>query len=306
MKNLYAKQCIFFLFVLLQWSCQDKVKTASDPSKIQVLLLGVYHFDNPGLDKYNMEIDNYFSDKRQKEIEDVVNYLSDFEPNKIFIEQQPASQQRIDSLYQAFINNDLKLQELKGGRNEIYQLGFNVGKKLNVEKIHCVDAHGNWLGPYADFIADTLELSYYNENESKSKKIIEQMNEYFKTHTVAENLIYTNLWENVLKNHDYYIDVALRVKDTVGIYLTNQETTLTFEGNEYLMRSFDFENIGVELVSEWYKRNFFIYRNILEKSNKGDKILIIFGQGHVPILHHLLENNTKYEVIAPLKYLKES
>jgi hypothetical protein len=267
------------------------------------MLLGVYHFDNPGLDKYNLEIDDYFSDKRQNEIAEVVALLSDFSPTKIMIEQKPSSQKRIDSLYRSFINNQLDLNTLERGRNEIYQLGFNLANKLNLKQLYCVDANGNWLGPYADFIADTLSLSDYLEEEELSKKDISVRNERFRKQTIRENLAFTNQWDNILDNHRYYIDVAMRVKDTVGIYFTYQEAAQVIDENEYLMRSFDFNNIGVELVTEWYKRNFFIYRNILEKSSKGDKVLIIFGQGHIPILHHLLENNPRYKVVSSLDYL---
>ena len=64
--------------------------------------------------------------------------------------------------------------------------------------------------------------------------------------------------------------------------------------------------ILVKLIGmKWYKRNFFIYRNILEKTNGGDKVLIIFGQGHISILKHLLEDNPKFELVTPIDYLKD-
>lgn len=286
------------------WACSVRDEEGdSGDTKIKVMLLGVYHFDNPGLDKHNLEIDDYFSGKRHEEIGEVVRLLSAFSPDKIFIEQKPSSQRRIDSLYEAFTGNILNLKDLPGGRNEIYQVGFTLAKEVNLKTLHCIDAPGNWLGPYADFIADTLSLSYYKEDEENSMAAMESLNADFRARTVRENLVHTNQWNNILDNHRYYIDVAMRVKDTVGIYFRSQDTTLTIDEKEYLMRSFDFDNIGVELVAEWYKRNFFIYRNILEQAAQGDTILIMFGQGHIPILHHLLENNARFEIVTPLEYL---
>jgi pheromone shutdown protein TraB len=69
------------------------------------------------------------------------------------------------------------------------------------------------------------------------------------------------------------------------------------------MRSFDFNNIGVELVAEWYKRNLFIYRNILENSNENDRILVIIGSGHIFYLNQLLENNSEFNMINPNEYM---
>lgn len=297
------KKFIVVNFFISFFVSSSDVKPQTPEQGIQVMLLGVYHFDNPGRDKHNLVIDDYFTDKRQEEINETVNRLSKFNPDKIFIESQPTSQKKIDSLYLLFTENKLNLTELERGRNEIYQIGFNLSKKLNLEKIYCIDAAGNWLGPYADFIADTLSLSYYNEEEEKSKKSLEEVNEYIRTHTIRENLVFMNLQENLMDNHRYYIDAALRVKDTLGILFKYQDTAQMIDGKEYMLRSFDFENIGVELVAEWYKRNFFIYRNILENSNAGDKILIIFGQGHLPILQHLLESNPKYKTVSPLDFL---
>ena len=62
---------------------------------------------------------NYFTEKRQAEIDEVLNKLEKFEPNKIFIEQNPRSQKIIDSLYSAYSNDEFRLMDKKTGRNEI-------------------------------------------------------------------------------------------------------------------------------------------------------------------------------------------
>jgi len=297
------KQFFFVILFISFYGSIDTVKSQSSNPEIQVMLLGVYHFDNPGRDKNNLEIDDYFTAERQKEINETVDLLSEFNPDKIFIELRPSSQNKIDSQYQAFREDKLNLTDLEKGRNEVYQIGFKISKKLNLEKLYCIDANGLWLGNYVDFIADTLSLSYYKDEAAKSKKSFEEVNEYIKTHSIRENLVLMNSRDRLANNHRYYIDLAVRVKDTTGIHYTYQDTTQMIDGKEYLLRSFDFENIGVELVAEWYKRNLLIYRNILENSSNGDKILIIIGQGHVPILQHLLESNPEYKIVNTLDYL---
>jgi pheromone shutdown protein TraB len=86
---------------------------------------------------------------------------------------------------------------------------------------------------------------------------------------------------------------------------TYQESEQEINGLPYQMRSFDFNNIGVELVAEWYKRNLFIYRNILENSNENDRILVIIGSGHIFYLNQLLENNSEFNMINPNKFLNQ-
>lgn len=302
--NILSLQLLNILLLLILCSRSVISQNDTEPeASIEVMLLGVYHFDNPGQDKHNLQIDDYLSERRQMEINEVVDMLAQFNPEKILIEQKPSSQNRIDSLYQAYIQNKLNLMDLERGRNEIFQLGFKLARKEKLKRLYCIDANGNWLGPYVDFIADTLDMGFYKIDEQKAEVGIKAINEQFKKNSVKENLIFTNQRKSIIDNHNYYIDVAIRVKDTVEVYFTNQERTEVIDDKEYLLRSFDFQNIGVELVAEWYKRNFFIYRNILENSQAGDKILIIIGQGHVAILQNLLKDNPKYRVVSPLDYL---
>ncbi len=288
----------------LEQNSDKRIEASNSNDKIQILLLGVYHFNNPGMDEHNIEVDDYFSERRQAEIDEVNGKLAEFQPNKIFIEwKRQEDQAYTDSMYQAFLKGDLDLQKLKSGRNEVYQLGFKIGKLTGIEELTCVDADGVWLGQWVNFIADTLQNKYYLRESEKIRRDFEDYNSKFNSRTVLENLIETNQWESIMDNHRYYNDLAIRVKDTVGIYFANQERTDTIAGMEYTLRSYDFENIGVELVTEWYKRNFLTYRNILENSRPGDRIILIFGQGHIRILHHMLNDNPNFAVIDPLDYL---
>jgi hypothetical protein len=77
------------------------------------MLLGVYHFNNPGKDSYNTEVDDYWSDKRQKEIKEVVDLLEEFKPTKILVELSPNEQSKIDSLYNLYLKNQIALKIFK-------------------------------------------------------------------------------------------------------------------------------------------------------------------------------------------------
>ncbi|MNL48702.1 hypothetical protein D3C87_1715790 [compost metagenome] len=63
--------------------------------------------------------------------------------------------------------------------------------------------------------------------------------------------------------------------------------------------------IGAEAVSDWYLRNLAIYSNVITQINANDKyVILIFGQGHIPILKHLLQNNDDFEVVEVNSVLK--
>lgn len=294
----------FTIIACNQEGNSKKLKRTSSQSSKEVMLLGVYHFDNPGMDTYNLEIDDYFTKKRQTEIREVVDLLATFKPNKIFVEFLPSQQTKIDSLLTLYLTSNLSLKEINGGQNEVYQLGFRLAKKLDIEEIVAIDNQGVYLAPYADFIADTLSLKSYQEYDLAYKEKMEKRQQNFTKNTVRENLIYLNDWQQILDNHNYYNSVAITVKDTSDVMFSYQEMEKEIDGKPYQMRSFDFNNIGVELVTEWYKRNLFIYRNILEQTEDNDRIIIIFGSGHLRYLKQFLEDNPEFNIVNTNEFLE--
>lgn len=270
----------------------------------EVMLLGVYHFDNPGMDTHNMTIDDYFSERRQKEIKEVVSKLAEFKPTKILIELTPENQPKLDSLYKLYNEGSITLEEIPKGKNEVYQLGFRLAKKMGLSTPIAIDYNGYWLGDYVDFIADTLEYTQYLEQQKHQAQEVASRSKAYEKNTVSQNLLATNNWESIMYNHHYYNNTAINIRDEKGIMFNYQEKETEIDGLPYFMRSFDFNNIGIEMITEWYKRNLFIYRNILDQSEIDDRILIIYGSGHIRYLHQMLSDNSNFKTIAPTLYLK--
>lgn len=270
----------------------------------EAMILGVYHFSNPGMDTYNLEVGDYFTKKRQSEIQEVVDLLAHYKPNKIFVEFLPSQQVKLDSLYALYASNRISLTDIKDGQNEVYQIGFRLAKQLGIQEIIAVDHSGAYLAPYADFIADTLSIKSYQEYDEEYKQLMKKRQIQFIQNTVKENLIYLNDWQQILNNHNYYNNVAITVKDTSNVMFSYKEVELEIDGFPYQMRSYDFNNIGVELATEWYKRNLFIYRNILEQSENNDRILIIIGSGHIRHLNQFFDDNPDFNIVDSNKFLK--
>jgi hypothetical protein len=60
----------------------------SGPSsaRVQVMVLGTYHFDNPGHDLHNLKVDSVLTPEKQRELEDVAMRLAKFKPTTIAVE----------------------------------------------------------------------------------------------------------------------------------------------------------------------------------------------------------------------------
>ncbi|RYF85335.1 MAG: hypothetical protein EON98_06875 [Chitinophagaceae bacterium] len=52
------------------------------------------------------------------------------------------------------------------------------------------------------------------------------------------------------------------------------------------------------LAMWWYDRNLRIYNNILKtKPGSEDRIVVLFGNGHMPILKHCFQSSPEFEVV---------
>ena len=54
---------------------------------VQVMVLGTYHFENPGLDLVNTDADDVLAPHRQAELQDLAERLTAFRPTAIALER---------------------------------------------------------------------------------------------------------------------------------------------------------------------------------------------------------------------------
>ena len=78
---------------------------AAEP--VQVMVLGTYHFGNPGLDLNNIKADDVLEPERQKELQALATALAAYRPTKIMIERIVSSDDLLDPKYPSFQPADL-------------------------------------------------------------------------------------------------------------------------------------------------------------------------------------------------------
>ena len=59
---------------------------APEPASVQVVVLGTYHFGDPGQDLHNMQVDDVRTPAKQAELAAVAARLAKFQPTKIAVE----------------------------------------------------------------------------------------------------------------------------------------------------------------------------------------------------------------------------
>jgi len=272
-------------------SKSDIVNPLADPTefvgdyKTKVMILGLFHFDNPGKDDYKekYEID-ILSPKKQKELNEVLDKIVLYKPTKILLEVPRIKGDSIfNHRYQEYLKSEFDIGHRK---NEWYQIGFKLAKRLNHNRIYAVDARSKWFG--ADMDWDNYNSDEYQKSLGQYKKAnrynydrIYEMEDSLKTiQTLTDHFIMINNSKNRLKDHQ--------------AYLTN--TALTGAGDLY---------IGVDGVARWYQRNLKIFANTYDITDfsKEERLLLIYGAGHVWQLRQFFTDSPDFEYIEVNDYL---
>lgn len=252
---------------------------------IKVLTLGSFHFKFPNLDAVKTDKDDQIDvldSNYQKEIQSIVDKLAKFKPTKIVIERHPEKQQIIDSLYTSYLKGEHKLT-----RSEEQQIGFRLAKKLGLNQLYCTDAWGtDYEGVKKvtdgnDTIAKGKFMDYFYNNPDSTLNSNHYEKSLFKTEGILAELKRMNSDEYVKKGLGDYL---------IGIF-------------KYEVK--DNAQLGPDFVTGWwFNRNLRIFRNIQRINAKPeDRILVIYGAGHMNLLNIFFEASPEYELLYVNDYL---
>ena len=260
-------QKIILLLVLIIFNL-----SSAQTKKKQILLFGSFHFENPGLDVAKVNTFNVMSDKSQKELENITNKIKKFGPDKIFVEWNFKKQDKLDKFYAK--NTD---SLLKNDSDEIVQIALRSAKKLGHKKLYGIDYNDT------DFPYDSLvkEMKAANQFDliKKNEETIKHNETDFNTKITKYSLTQLLLDVNT-KDISWYLETAIKGGKTDNF-------------------------VGAFLVSEWYRRNLYMYA-LIEKltESKDDKIMVLLGAGHTAIIREFVKHNSEYEIVELSALLK--
>jgi Family of unknown function (DUF5694) len=107
--------------------------TDQQQSKAQVMVLGVYHFNNPNADVVKSNFSDHLSEKKQREIAELLELLARFKPTKIVVEAPP-EQVAVQNNYLAYLKGEYQLTA-----NESEQIGFRLAKRFRHAQVYLAD-----------------------------------------------------------------------------------------------------------------------------------------------------------------------
>ncbi len=244
-------------------------------NKPAILIVGTDHFEKSAVQDYakTEEVD-IFSPRKQLEIRNIISCLKEFSPTKIVLEYPLKYQMKLTNEYQDYIAGNFKISA-----NERHQIGFQLARELGHSNIFAVDWNEEEGAPDIFEHMQTHQTKMSTQLFLDLERMVAEANEKSQTATIGEYLIFLNETQQVKKNHQLYMDMAL-----IGEY----------------------DNpIGAKWVANyWYYRNLLIYKNIDSLAYESDRLLIIYGVGHVHLLNQLVHEGDRFNIEYAGDYLK--
>jgi hypothetical protein len=237
----------------------------------QVLLLGTFHFQNSNLDTHKTKyVFNVFSPEGQSQLADVLARLERFNPTKILVERPSRLQPDIDAWYDGF-----RAGNHRNNPNEIITIGFALAQRLGHQRVYGFDANPEWLAtapenPEAFAAAAARTKTPWAVNDPMNAR-------------------YSAMYK---RSDDIEETLTLRQR----IRLMNDEDMLRLSHGSYFFYDGFRASDGAEFpgpdgfASAWHNRNLRMFSTIQRLAEPGDRVLVLVGAGHVPILQHCVRS----------------
>lgn len=257
---------------IAQTAPSASVATPPAQPPAQVMLIGLWHFDNPGLDAVRFKPIDVMRPAEQAYLEGLAVRLARFKPTRILLEYQPKDDARFNARFAEW-------QAGKGtlGVNEIYQIGFRLAKAAGVKAVTGFDVREVPGGDETGWV----ELMKDPANAAAMNRMIEHMSGALKTaHSTLD------LRSLLLRNNSEEED---RLNKSFYMWLSSAGTA-------------DKPYLGADLAAHWWQRNFRMYHLIQQAAQPGERVVVIAGQGHTAVMRDFLRADRERIEVKPNGY----
>ncbi len=266
------------------------ISLSAQKAETEVLLIGTFHFNNPGLDVVKLKTISVMTEKSQNELEQMANKINKYNPSKIFVEWEYNKQAELDTLFNLYLQGKYfdyiakKYPKRKFySEGEIFQLAFRVAKKVGLTQVYAIDNQDAGDFPYDSLMAEIGKAGQFELKKEIELSLTEyQKKENFKmaTKSLTEIILDDNLQKN-------------RIAD-LGDYIS-----------QYNRGGAKDNFVGAYLNSEWYKRNLYMYASLQKNIDKKDKkVMVLLGSSHVAMFKTFLDLDSQLKAVELKSILK--
>ncbi len=255
-------------------------QAAPPPEPVQVMILGSYHFDNPGRDLHNARIDSVLTPEKQAQLEAVSDALARFQPTAVAIERVATDQtSMLDPRFSAFTPADLLTNA-----DERVQIGYRLAHRLGLTRVYAIDEQeaddGQAyfpFGPVREWAEANGRLDALNAMDTTIAARVADLEQRQRTQSIGSTLAFMNRPEAALADKAFH----------------------------YALMQFGSGDAqpGAVLNGRWFQRNAEIHARLMQAARPGDRIVVVYGAGHAAWLRDMVASTPGYRLVEPADYL---
>ncbi|MEZ4810517.1 MAG: DUF5694 domain-containing protein [Allomuricauda sp.] len=243
----------------------------------QALIIGTFHYHNPGADVVKTKSFDVLSEGAQAQLEEISEKIKAFNPSQVFVEWPYGEQQELDSLYQLYLADNYFTNDSLSNfyrKNEIFQLAFRVAKKVGLKKVQAVD-YRNTEFPF-DSLMTVVATSQQTALQTEIMEGIERFSKEFDEKieqgaSLLDLTYYLNSEDMRNLSNKFHTQIPLLVGDQ----------------NNF---------IGPYLAAEWYRRNLYMWSLVQKGTTTDDqRIMLLLGSSHIAMIKDFLDKNKDWD-----------
>ncbi|MFN3944891.1 MAG: DUF5694 domain-containing protein [Allosphingosinicella sp.] len=248
------------------------------PAPVEVMVVGTWHFGNPGQDLINVESADVTTAQRQVELEAIAAALAEFRPTKVMVERVAPESDLLDPRYAAF-----DPAQLATVRDERVQIGYRLAHRLGHRTVWAIDEQAKDGEP--DYFPFGRLIAWDRAHgagdlpqrvQARGAAMMRDFAEMQARASLAEMLVHANAPGAQGGISGYYDMLRIGGVD---------------------------DQPGAELNALWYMRNAKIFAKLMLAAEPGDRILVVYGAGHNYWLRHFAAETPGFRNVDPRPYL---
>lgn len=271
MKSIAKLITLSFLVLLSITSCITETTYIKpiDEKQTEILLVGTFHFDNPGADVVKTKTFDIHSRAAQDDLKELAQKIADFKPTKIFVEWPYKQQSQLDSIYAQFKSDNIYKSD------EIYQLAFRAAKLNPATQIVAID-YNNTDFPFGKLM-NSIQKNKQTDIENYISEMIKKQEK--ETNDKIDNKV--SLKEMLLDNN------TQKERNEMNEFY---DKVLTVGDND------DF--IGAYLTSEWMRRNLYMWSLLKKNTSKNDeRVMVLLGSSHIAMIERYIDASHNWKTV---------
>lgn len=254
------------------------------PEPVRVMVVGTYHFGNPGQDLNNARIAPVTTPEKQAQLAALAGRLAGFRPTAVAVERVAADPDTLlDQIYPRFDG-----AMLASNPDERVQIAYRLASRLGLERVYAIDEQSETR----DYFPFGAVMDWWKANGQEAA--FARLNGPVAAATA----------ELERRQHTDSIGDILADMNDPGDALNGPAGQSAFYYG--LMAAGDGRSQpGAALNAGWYERNARIFAKLAAVARPGDRIVVVYGAGHNYWLRHFISMTPGFELVEASPYLAE-